>query len=208
MRKIFVLTVFAVFAFASTGITAMMDMGAAPAASEQTECGQESAESDCGMGSGTMGEPGDGAMAPQSMRGYGSGYGMGGMMSGYGAMQGYGMGYGMMGPGAMQGYGMGGMMGGYGGDCGMTGGMMGNYGHGAMHGYGLGYGMGGKYPANEEELRFLTETRELRREIHIKKFDYKEAMRNPESSRKKVGKLAGELWELKQKLYNKRSADQ
>jgi len=150
-------------------------------------------------------------MNPGMMRGYG--YGMGPqMMGGYG----YGMGPGMMG------YGMGpGMMGGYGhgmqhnmmgGGCyGMGPGMMGSYGYGmgpgmmGSYGYGMGPGMMGYYSPEQydkqfkENQDFLNETREMRKKMHALRFDYAEALRNPETDKKELERLNAEMesiWKL------------
>jgi len=138
-------------------------------------------------------------MYPGMMGNYG--YGMGtGMMGGYG---GYGMGPGMMG-----GYGMGpGMMGGYGG-YGMGPGMMGFDMHQGMmgsYGCGMGPGMMGYYSPEQygkqfkENQDFLNETKELRKKMHALKFDYAEALRNPETDKKDLGRINAEMesiWKL------------
>lgn len=109
-------------------------------------------------------------------------------------------GYGMMGQGGhMQGYGSGGygMMGqGYGGHM-MGGDMMGSGCGGHMMGGMLGYGTA------EEQQKFLNDTTELRREMHNKKFEYSEAMRNPDTKRATLFKLKKELLEIKVKMYEK-----
>jgi len=131
--------------------------------------------------------------------GYG-GYGMGpGMMGGYG----YGMGPGMM--GGYGGYGMGpGMMGGHGMGPGMMGygmhhGMMGSY------GCGMGPGMMGYFSPEQYENQFkqnqdfLNETKELRKKMHALKFDYAEALRNPETDKKDLERINAEMesiWKL------------
>jgi len=123
---------------------------------------------------------GPGMMGP----GYGYGMGPGMMGGGYG----YGMGPGMMGPG----YGMGpGMMGGYG--YGMGPGMM-----------GPGYGRGpGYYGQTEECQKFLDENAGLRKELHNKRYEYFETIRNPKSTPESVAKLEKEIRELQEKTYSK-----
>jgi Cytochrome C oxidase, cbb3-type, subunit III len=105
-------------------------------------------------------------------------------------------GYGM-GPGMMGGYGMGpGMMGG---GYGMGPGMMGGYGGG----YG-GYGMGpGYYNQSEECQKFLDETSGLRKELHDKRFEYMEALRNPKTTSETDARLRKEIDELQQEIYKK-----
>jgi hypothetical protein len=129
-----------------------------------------------GMHPGMMGYGGQG-MAPCMM---------GGGMMGYG---GYGMGPGMMGH-------MGNMMG-YGG-YGMGPGMMGKMGGGMM-----GYGPQGYNP--EAGQKFLDETRETRKKLHNRKFEYFEAMRNPEAKREDILKMEREIRDLQWELYEKAS---
>lgn len=136
-------------------------------------------------------------MNPGMMGGYGMGSGMmGGYGMGPGMMGGYGMGHGMMG-----GHGMGsGMMGG----CGMGPGMMGGY------GYGVGPQMMNpeaekQYKEyNEKNNRFLDETKELRKELHLLKFEYQEALRSTPGPSDKLDKMRREMFDLEQKIYNKR----
>jgi hypothetical protein len=145
-------------------------------------------------------------MNPGMMGGYG-GYGMGpGMMGGYG------MGPGMM--GGYGGYGMGpGMMGGYG----MGPGMMGGYGHGMHHNmmgggcYGMGPGMMGYYSPEQYEKQFknqqefLNDTKELRKKMHALKFDYAEALRNPETDKKDLERINAEMESIWKLIYEKRN---
>jgi hypothetical protein len=139
------------------------------------------------MGSGMMGSPGYGEEAKeygQSMMGYG-GHGMMG-----GGMMGYGMGPCMMG-GGMMGQGMMGhhqMMHGTMGQ-GMMGGMMGP---GMMQGYDA-----------EEYQKYLDDTRELRRKMHGKKFEYSEALRNTETKPETMKRLQKEMWEIQKKIYDR-----
>ncbi len=87
----------------------------------------------------------------------------------------------MMGPGMM-----GGMMG-----PGMMGGMMGP----------RGYGMQGSDP--EAYQKYLNNTTELRKKLHDKKFEYFEAMRNPETKRETLMKLEKEILDAQWELYEK-----
>jgi hypothetical protein len=168
----------------------------------------------CRMGQGMMGYGGYGMMGPGMMHG---GYGMGPGMMGHHQMMhgGCGMGPGMMGYGEQGmmghhqmmhgGYGMGPGMMGYGGQ-GMMGHhqmMHGGYGMGpGMMGYGMGPGsMGGyRYEANQ---KFLSDTADLRKELHNKKFEYFEAVRNPDTKPDTVKNLEKEIWELQKKISDK-----
>jgi hypothetical protein len=103
----------------------------------------------------------------------------------------------MMGPGMMESgrHMMGGMMG-YGGmmgsgygsgrhmDCGMMGDMMG-------------------YGSEEGQQKFLDATTDLRREMHNKRFEISEAMRNPETTRATLLKMQKEMLEIKVKMYER-----
>ena len=140
------------------------------------------------MGSGMMG----GMM--------GSGH-MGGMMGQgrMGGMMGQGHMGGMMGPGMMGGYGMMGQghMGGYG--------MMGQGHMGGMMG---GYGYRGSDPETykkyqEDYQKYLDDTADLRRKLHNKRFEYKEAARNPDTTRKSLLKLEKDMMDLQWKIYEK-----
>ncbi|MDA8432370.1 MAG: c-type cytochrome [Nitrospiraceae bacterium] len=105
--------------------------------------------------------------------------------SGKGPVEGgYGKGRAMMG-----GYGMGrGMMGGYG----MGPGMMGGYGMGA-----------GYYTYSPECQKFYDETAVERKELHEKKFDYFEAVRNPKTTGEAAEKREKEIRDLQEKIYSK-----
>lgn len=126
---------------------------------------------------------------------------------GYGAKGGYGMGPGMMGGG----YGMKpGMMGGYGmGNYGMGPGMMsGGYGMG-MGGYGMGPGMMGRHgmgpgsSAQDPECqKFYDDTLKMRKELHDKKFEYFEAVRNPKTTMETLANLQKEMRQLHDKIYS------
>jgi hypothetical protein len=113
----------------------------------------------------------------------GSGGHMMGVMTGYGR-EGH-----MMGPGGhMMGHGPGGCgMMGPGGP--MMGGMMGP----DMMGFGT-----------EEEIRkLLDETVDLRRALHNKVFELREALRNPETTGKTILQLKKEMLEIKVQIYEK-----
>jgi hypothetical protein len=112
----------------------------------------------------------------------------------YAAPGGYGMG-----PGMMRGYGMGrGMMGGYG----MGPGMMRGYGMGPgmMGGYGMGPGF---YGLSGECQKFYDDTVKLRKELHDKRFEYFEAVRNPKTTVGNLTDLQEEMKELQEKIYSK-----
>jgi len=107
-------------------------------------------------------------------------------------MGGYGMGPGMMG---IMGRGM--MGGGYG----MGPGMMGGYGMGpGMMGPGM---MGPGYGQSEACQKFFDETAGLRKDLHNKRYDYFEAIRNPKTTPETVAKLEKEIQELQQSIYSK-----
>jgi hypothetical protein len=108
-------------------------------------------------------------------------------------------GYGMMTPGMMMG------------PCIMGGGMMGlgmmGYGGYSMMGAGMmGYGMGAemmwKYNI-EAYQKFLDETADLRKQLHTKRFEYFEALRNLRTKSETLKKLEKEIQELKRKITEK-----
>jgi hypothetical protein len=106
---------------------------------------------------------------------YGRGYGMGpGMMGGWCGGPGYGMGPGMM-------YGQGGP--GYG------------MGPGMMHGWGRG-------PGSKAYQKFLDETKDLRKKLHMKMFDFIELIRSG-ADKKKIEKAEEEIYRLRKMLYKK-----
>jgi hypothetical protein len=68
-------------------------------------------------------------------------------------------------------------------------------------GYGMmgGYGWGGK-----KMQQFMDDTKDLRRQIHMKMFDLMETGRDPEASRDEIKELGKELRDLKKKLWDQR----
>ncbi len=123
------------------------------------------------------------------MMGYGmmgSGMMMGPGIKGYGMMEpGMMMGPGMMGPGMMGHHGM------------MGPGVMGP----GMMGYGMRPGMWG-YSA-ETYQKFLNETADLRKELHNKRFEYFEALRNPDTKPETITGIEKEIQGLQSKIYEK-----
>ena len=98
----------------------------------------------------------------------------------------YSQGPGMMGGGYGPGYGYG-----------MGPGMMGGYGYGpGPRGYGQGV-------PNETCQKFLDDTSALRKELHNKRYEYFEAMRNPKATPESIAKEEREIRELQEKIYAK-----
>jgi len=93
-----------------------------------------------------------------------------------------------------------GMMGGhgYGQGYGMGPGMMGGYGYGPGP---RGYGQGAQ---NEACQKFLNETAELRRDLHNKRYEYFEAMRNPKTTSESLANKEKELRDIQEKIYAKK----
>jgi len=102
-------------------------------------------------------------------------------------MMGHG-GCGMMGPGMMNP----GMMG-HGG-CGMMGR------HKMM--YGMDRGMMRQYGA-EDYKKFLDDTKDLRKALYDRKFEYFEIARKPDIDREKLAEIEKDIWEIQKKLYEK-----
>lgn len=147
-----------------------------------------------------MQDPDPGAMAssPQAMQPMGYGRGPCKMRDGMG-----------MGPGMMDGgMGMGpGMMGG---GMGMGPGMMHRgmgMGPGMMHrGMGLGCGMKDSMLGNldpEDQQKYLDATKQLRKKLNDKQFEYSEAARNAKTSKADLVKMRKELWEMQHEIQEK-----
>ncbi len=104
---------------------------------------------------------------------------------------------GMMGQGMMHG-----KMGDQGGMGMMDGGMMGGMGKcGPMGGGMMGPGMGSLSP--EAQQKFLDATKELRKKLNDKQFEYAEAARNPKADKKELLKKRKELWDVQRKIHEK-----
>jgi hypothetical protein len=188
------------FAHMQQGMTGSPGYGTSEASGDSGNYMMGHHEKMHGKDSGMMGYGGYGMMGPGAM-GYGGsgimGYGMGQGMMGYG-------GCGMMGPGAM-GYGGYGMMGrhqmmhgmGYGMGQGMAG-----YGGCGMMGHGMGPGMMHGYDSDTYE-KFMNDTKDLRKKLHDKKFEYYEAVRQPDITREDVSKIEKEMWEIKKNINDK-----
>lgn len=107
------------------------------------------------------------------------------------------MGGGMMGQGHMGGMMGGGMMG----QGHMGSGMMGE---GMMGGYGYRGNDPEAYKKYQDEYnKYLDDTADLRRKLHNKRFEYSEAVRNPDTTRKSILKLEKEMIDLQWKIYEK-----
>jgi len=146
--------------------------------------------------------PGPWDMTGPGMMGYGWGPGWG--HPGWGMMGPGMMGPGMMGPGMMGPGMMGpGMMGWGHPGWGMMGpGMMG-WGHrgwGMMGPGMMGYGWGPEH--GEEYSKWLDETRDLRQQLHMKTFEYREALRNPEKAAD-LAAIRKEMEDLYTQIYKK-----
>ncbi len=74
----------------------------------------------------------------------------------------------------------------------------GDGGHMMGPGYGHMYGNQGGY-----DQKFLDETVDERKELHQKRFEYMEAVRDPKTDDKTVTKLEKEITGLQEKLYAK-----
>ena len=75
-----------------------------------------------------------------------------------------------------------------------------------MMGPGMGQGMMGGMMGNldpAEQQKHLDATKELRKKLHDKQFDYGEAARNPKTSKADLLKKKKELWDLQHKIHEK-----
>jgi hypothetical protein len=101
-----------------------------------------------------------------------------------------------------------GMMGdqGYGSGSGSTGGQGYGPGPGMMGGQGYGMGSGNMmqgYNQSPECQEFYNETAELRKELHVKRFEYAETQRDPKTTGETTTKLEKEVQELQEKISAK-----
>ena len=62
-----------------------------------------------------------------------------------------------------------------------------------------GYGRGGG-PDLKADQEFLDKTVELRKTFHEKKFEYREAVRDPETTNKELTKIEREMFDIKSKI--------
>jgi len=62
------------------------------------------------------------------------------------------------------------------------------------------------YGAYGYNQKFLDETKELRKKLNDKRFEYFEALRNPKTSPETIEKLQKEIFELQQKILKKAPA--
>ncbi len=69
-------------------------------------------------------------------------------------------------------------------------------------GYG-GHMMSWGGPGYGYDQKFLNETTELRKELHNKRFEYFEALRNPETTKETITNLEKEIGKLQDKVYEK-----
>ena len=87
--------------------------------------------------------------------------------------------------------------------------MRGGYGMGPGYGgYGMGPGMmrgwrGYRQPPSEACQKFLNETAGLRKELHMKRYEYNEALNDPKAKPETLSKLEKEMLDLRQKIRDK-----
>ena len=113
---------------------------------------------------------------------------------GYAYAQGNGGELGYGGPGMMMG----------GGGYGMGQGMMDDYGNNDARCNQPGAaGFGRNSWTREQNQNFLDGTVELRKEMHDKRFEYGEALRNPKTTRQQLSKMEKEMIDLRDKIYDK-----
>jgi hypothetical protein len=77
---------------------------------------------------------------------------------------------------------------------------------GGGHMMGSGYGghmMGWRSPGQGFDHEFLNETTDLRRELHDKRFEYAEALRNTDTSSKTIAKFERTIRDLQEKIAEK-----
>jgi Spy/CpxP family protein refolding chaperone len=74
-------------------------------------------------------------------------------------------------------------------------------------GYMMGWGPGACFGPYGYDQKFLEETRDLRKQLHDKRFEYFEALRDPKATPENIEKLEKEIFELQQKLFAKAPRD-
>lgn len=119
----------------------------------------------------------------------------------------HGKGQGMMGGGMMQGQGGMGMMRGKG----MMGGkgMMQQGGMGCMKmmGEGMGMGMMGggmmQHMSAENQEKFMDATKDMRKEMHMKRFEHMEAMRNPKTTLEELSTMEQKMLDSRKEMMKK-----
>jgi hypothetical protein len=78
----------------------------------------------------------------------------------------------------------------------------------------MGPGMMGYYSPEQYEKQFknqqefLNDTKELRKKMHALKFDYAEALRNPETDKKDLDRINAEMESIWKLIYEKRKSDE
>ena len=80
--------------------------------------------------------------------------------------------------------------------------------NGSGGGHMMGQGKGGHMMARggenvEDNQKFLDETRDLRRDLHNKRFEYMELTRNPDTSSDALEKLEKEIFGLEDRIQEK-----
>jgi hypothetical protein len=70
-------------------------------------------------------------------------------------------------------------------------------------GWNCGGGPGACFGPYGYDEKFLNETRDLRKQLHEKRFEYFEALRDPNTKPETITELQKEIFELQQKLYEK-----
>ncbi|OGR04968.1 MAG: hypothetical protein A2511_15890 [Deltaproteobacteria bacterium RIFOXYD12_FULL_50_9] len=76
-------------------------------------------------------------------------------------------------------------------------------GAGLIPGLGMSFGPGTGLEIPDEVQKFLDETEKLRRELHVKKFDYFEAARNKKTPAEEITKLENEMVELRTRIFQR-----
>lgn len=87
---------------------------------------------------------------------------------------------------------------------GMGPGMMEDYGfNNGEHHYPGAAGFGRNGWTSEQNQKFQDDTVELRKEMHHKRFEYMEAVRNPKSTRQQLSMMEKQMIDLRDKIYDK-----
>ena len=83
------------------------------------------------------------------------------------------------------------------------GGQMMGQGHGGQM-MGQGHGgpmMGWSGQTNGQDQKYLDETKDVRKEMHDKRFEYFEASRDPKTTRETLASIENDMYELREKMH-------
>jgi hypothetical protein len=76
-----------------------------------------------------------------------------------------------------------------------------------MMGQGMGHGMMGggvlNHMSADSQQKFLNDTKEMRQKMHMLRFDYMEALRNPKTNLKDLGDMGQKMLDIRKDMIKK-----